>query len=421
MLPNDNLRASLSSRRRFLRSAVMAGAGGLVAGPLLSVLARADAGAGDVITMPFANGQRKLVSNFPGKGQMILLTTRPPQLETPFSVFNESILTPNDRFFVRYHLSQIPTEIDTDSFRVEVKGKVNSPLSLSLDDLKTKFDQVELVAVNQCSGNSRGFTQPRVGGGQSGNGAMGNARWKGVRLKDILNQAGLGAGARQVVFRGLDKPPLDTTPSFAKALDIDHAVDGEVMVAYEMNGEDLPMLNGFPLRLIVPGYYGTYWVKHLHEITVLDEDFVSFWMNPAYRIPDNAGACVDPGTTPGKTTPIARFNVRSFITSQTDGAVVSAGKPLTIRGIAFDGGYGVTEVRFSADGGQTWREATLGTDLGKYSFREWTCSFTPDKPGKYELKCCATNRIGQSQPSSPLWNPTGYMRNVIETVHVAAA
>jgi sulfite dehydrogenase len=416
MLPHDNLRASLSSRRRFLRSAIMAGAGGLVSGPLISALARAD----EVITLPFVNGQRKLVSNFPQKGQMILLTTRPPQLETPFPVFNEGILTPNDRFFVRYHLSQIPTEIDSDAFRVEVKGKVNTPLSLSLGDLKTKFDQVELVAVNQCSGNSRGFSQPRVPGGQLANGAMGNARWKGVRLKDILNQAGLGAGAKQVVFSGLDKPPLETTPAFGKALDVDHALDGEVMVAYAMNGEDLPMLNGFPLRLIVPGYYGTYWVKHLHEITVLDEDFVSFWMNTAYRIPDNAGACVDPGTTPTKTTPIARFNVRSFITSQADGAVVSAGKPLTIRGIAFDGGYGVNEVRFSADGGQTWREAALGADLGKYSFREWTCPFTPDRPGNYELKCCATNRIGQSQPMSALWNPTGYMRNVIETVRVVA-
>src|SRR5215472_13670200 len=129
MLPNKNLRASLSSRRRFLRSAILAGAGGIVSGPLISALAD------EAITMPFANGQRKLVSNFPQKGQMILLTTRPPQLETPFSVFNEGILTPNDRFFVRYHLSQIPTEIDSDTFRVEVNGKVNAPLSLSLDDL----------------------------------------------------------------------------------------------------------------------------------------------------------------------------------------------------------------------------------------------------------------------------------------------
>jgi len=411
---NDRLRRAAFSRRQFLRTAITAGAGGLLSAPLISALAE------DTVTMPFANGERRLVK-FPQKRPLILLTSRPPQLETPFSVFNESILTPNDAFFVRYHLMQIPTEIDSDTFRVEVKGKVNTPLSLSLDDLKKNFDQVELVAVNQCSGNSRGFSQPRVAGGQSGNGTMGNARWKGVRLKDILNKAGVGAGAKQVAFRGLDGPLLETTPAFAKSLDVDHALDGEVMVAYEMNGEDLPMLNGFPLRLVVPGYYGTYWVKHLHEITVLDEDFTSFWMNTAYRIPDNAGACVEPGTTPTKTTPIARFNVRSFITSLTDGGAVSVGQTLKVRGIAFDGGYGIDEVRFSADGGQTWQEAVLGNDLGKYSFREWTCQFTPKTAGAYDLRCCASNRIGQSQPVSPLWNPSAYMRNVIESLHVTAA
>ena len=414
MLPVDKRRPALPSRRQFLRNAIAAGAGGLLSGSIISALAE------DTITMPFANGQRRLVT-FPQKRPMILLTSRPPQLETPFSVFNEGILTPNDAFFVRYHLSQIPTEIDGDAFRVEVKGAVSSPLSLSLDDLKMKFDPVELVAVNQCSGNSRGFTQPRVAGGQLGNGAMGNARWKGVRLKDILNKAGVGAGAKQVSFRGVDRPLLEATPAFAKSLDVDHALDGEVMVAYEMNGQDLPMLNGFPLRLVVPGYYGTYWVKHLHEITVLDEDFKSFWVDTAYRIPDTAGACVEPGTTPAKTTPIARYNVRSFITSLQNGGVIAAGKPVTVRGIAFDGGYGIDEVRFSADGGQTWREASLGADYGKYSFREWTCQFTPQAAGKMELKCCAANRIGQSQPLSPLWNPSGYMRNVVESVHVTAA
>lgn len=411
--PND-LRFVRPSRRWFLRTALAASAGGLLSGPLLSALAD------DTITMPFANGQRRLVK-FPQKRPLILLTSRPPQLETPFSVFNDGILTPNDAFFVRYHLSQIPTEIDTDTFRVEVKGKVNSPLSLSLDDLKTKFEPVELVAVNQCSGNGRGFSQPRVAGGQSGNGTMGNARWKGVRLADILKQAGVAAGAKQVSFQGLDRPPLDTTPVFAKSLDIDHALDGEVMVAYEMNGEDLPMLNGFPVRLVVPGYFGTYWVKHLHKITVLDHDFDSFWMNTAYRIPDNTCACVEPGAPASKTRPIGRYDVRSFITSLTDGGTVSAGKTLVVRGIAFDGGYGIDEVRFSADGGQTWREAVLGKDYGKYSFREWTCEFTPQTTGSYELKCCATNRIGQSQPLSPLWNPSGYMRNVVETIRLTAA
>jgi sulfite dehydrogenase (cytochrome) subunit A len=400
------------SRRGFLRSALLAGAGGMLV-PWSSL-------ADDTVIMPFANGERRMVV-FPQKKPLILLTSRPPQLETPFSVFNQGILTPNDEFFVRYHLAGIPTTIDTDKFQVEVKGNVNTPLSLSLHDLKTQFDPVELVAVIQCSGNGRGFSVPRVPGGQSGNGTMGNARWKGVRLKDILNKAGVEAGAKQVSFRGLDRPVLDTTPAFGKALDVDHALDGEVMVAYEMNGAELPMLNGFPLRLIVPGCYGTYWVKHLHEITVLDQDFDSFWMNAAYRVPDNDCECLPPGTPLGKSRPIGRYNVRSFITSLAAGDKITVGKTVTIRGIAFDGGYGIDTVQFSPDDGQTWKETKLGKDYGKYSFREWTCHFTPKAAGTYQLQSCAANIKGETQPRELHWNPSGYMRNVIETVTVTAA
>jgi DMSO/TMAO reductase YedYZ molybdopterin-dependent catalytic subunit len=402
------------SRRRFLRAAVLAGAAGFVP-PV-----RAESAGDGNVTMPFANGDRRLVK-FPQKRELLLVTMRPPQLETPFSVFNEGLLTPNDAFFVRYHLAQVPTSIDLNEFRLTIKGKVNSLLALSLDDLKAQFEPVELVAVNQCSGNGRAFSNPRVAGGQLGNGAMGCARWKGVRLKDVLNKAGVAGGARQVTFNGLDQPVSEKTPDFVKALEVDHALDGETMLAYEMNGEPLPMLNGYPLRLVVPGYYGTYWVKHLHEITVLDEEFAGFWMKSAYLIPDNAGACVEPGAAPSRTRPIGRYNVRSFITSLTDGDRVEAGQRLTVRGIAFDGGYGIAGVRFSDDGGQTWREATLGRDLGKYAFREWTIPFAAMRAGTYELKACAFNRIGQSQPIEPLWNPPGYMRNVVETVRVTAA
>ena len=217
------------------------------------------------------------------------------------------------------------------------------------------------------------------------------------------------------------RPPVEKTPDFVKALEIDHALDGEVMLAYEMNGEDLPMLNGYPLRLVVPGYYGTYWIKHLHEITVLDEPYTGFWQKTAYRIPNNEGACVEPGGTPTSTIPINRFNVRSFITSVADGATLPRGRETLVRGIAFDGGYGIADVVFSADGGRTWHEAVLGKDLGKYSFREWTFAFTPPEAGPIELKVKATNRIGQSQPPEALWNPAGYMRNVIETVRVNVA
>ncbi len=401
------------NRRSFLRTTVLAGMSGWIAGREAAALAA------ETVTLPFANGARQLVK-FPQKRPLLLLTTRPPQLETPFAVFNEGVFTPNDAFFVRYHHAQIPTSIDPAQFHLQLKGRVNSPLTLALADLKTKFEPVEVAAVNQCSGNSRGLSTPRVAGGQMGHGAMGNARWKGVRLKDLLEKAGVATGAKQVAFNGLDTPVNEKSPDFIKALDVDHALDGEVLLAYEMNGADLPMLNGYPLRLVVPGYYGTYWVKHVNEITVLDENLASFWMNPAYLIPDTAGAGIEPGTTPKKTKPIARCNVRSFITSLADGEKLGVGQPHPLRGITFDGGYGITDVVVSTDGGKVWRATALGKDHGKYSFREWTMPFTPKRAGEIVLQARATNRIGQTQPLEPLWNPAGYMRNVVETVRITA-
>jgi len=401
-------------RREFLKQAGMAGVASALGSPALSALA-----APANVTLPFENGERELVA-FPQKRPLIVLTSRPPQLETPFSVFSEGVLTPNDAFFVRYHWSAIPTEIDPQSYRLKIAGHVNTPLELSLAELKQMGDAVDIVAVNQCSGNSRGYFAPRANGGQLSNGAMGNARWTGVPLKKVLEKAGVKAGAVQVAFNGLDTPPAGDGPDFVKSLNIDHALDGEVMLAWQMNGQDLPMLNGYPLRLVVPGYYGTYWVKHLSDITVLDKSFDGFWVTTAYRIADNVCACVPPGTAPAKTVPINRFNVRSFITSHQDGARLKAGKPVVVKGIAFDGGYGITEVAFSSDGGKSWQAATLGKDLGKYSFREWSASFKPGH-GEHSLMVRAVNRIGQSQPSTALWNAAGYMRNVVETTRVTAA
>jgi DMSO/TMAO reductase YedYZ molybdopterin-dependent catalytic subunit len=401
------------------RRTLLSGAGGALACGALTKLSLPFAAlAEEVVNFPFANGERPLV-RYPGKRLLIRSTSRPPQLETPFAVFNEGVITPNDAFYVRYHLADIPLSIDPDSFRIEVKGKVDRPLSLSLTDLKTGFEPLEIVAVNECSGNGRGFFEPRVAGGQLGNGAMGNARWRGVPLKAVLDNAGVQAGSRQVTFNGLDEPVLPETPDFIKALDIEHARDGEVMIAYSMNGEDLPWLNGYPVRLVVPGYYGTYWVKHLNEITVIDNVYDGFFMKTAYRIPDNSCACTEPGQPAAATVPIKRLDVRSFVTNLADGARVKARIGTLVKGIAFDGGYGITDVLLSTDAGHTWTEAKLGPDLGHYSFREWQ-TMVRFSPGKRELKVRAINRIGQSQPMAPLWNPAGYMRNVVETVRVHA-
>src|SRR5437660_4205776 len=305
-------REPMLDRRELLKRAGMAAIG--AASGLNSIKAFAL----DTVTLPFDNGERPLVK-YPQKRPMIGLTSRPPQLETPFSVFNDGVITPNNAFFVRYHLADIPLNIDPDTFTLEIKGQVEKPLKLSLADIK-RLPSVEIVAVNQCSGNSRGFFEPRVAGGQSGNGAMGNARWRGASLKAVLDLAGVQKTAKQVAFNGLDTAIVDKTPDSVKALDIDVARNGEVMLAYSMNGQDLPMLNGYPVRLVVPGYYGTYWIKHLNEITVLDAPLDNFWMSTAYRIPDNACACVTPGSAPKSTTPINRFDVRSFFTNVSDGA-----------------------------------------------------------------------------------------------------
>ena len=409
-----------STRRRLLATGAGAAAGALAGcalAPASSGGMAAPSAPDGTIELPVANGRRKLAA-YPGKRPMIVLSSRPPQLETPWPVYDEGLITPNDAFFVRYHNSAIPTAIDGDAHVIRIGGNAAAaPFELTVAQLCTQFEPVELVAVNQCSGNSRALFSPRVQGGQLTNGAMGNARWTGVPLKAILARAGIRAQARQVRFDGLDQAVIQG--DFVKSLDLDHALDGEVMVAYRMNGDDLPMLNGYPVRLVVPGYYGTYWMKHLSAIDVIDSVYEGFWMKPAYRIPDNDCACVAPGTTPARTRPIGRFNVRSFITSVADGAQVPAGRELAVRGIAFDGGEGIREVAWSADGGATWRAAQLGDDLGRYSFREFRFGFTP-AAGAHTLLVRAWNRKGDSQPMQALWQPAGYMRNVVESVRISA-
>lgn len=368
--------------------------------------------------LPFDNGRRQLVA-YPEKRPLIVLTSRPPQLETPFDVFNEGIITPNDAFFVRYHLSGIPTAIDGDRHQIKVGGNAcGRPFDITVSELRRFFRPSEIVAVNQCSGNSRGHFTPRVTGGQLSNGAMGNARWVGVPLKALLARAEIKDSARQIVFNGLDTAPFGGG-DFIKSLDIHHAMDGEVMLAYQMNGSDIPMLNGYPVKLIVPGYYGTYWIKHVSEIEIVDNTYEGFWMKPAYRIPDNDCACVEPGKAPQSTRPIGRFVVRSFITSLRDGAQIAAGRDINVRGIAFDGGAGIRDVAYSIDGGRTWREAQLGKELSRYSFREFSFGFTPSR-GDYDLRVRATTRSAETQPYDAKWQPAGYMRNVIESVRVTA-
>ncbi|HVJ53418.1 MAG TPA: molybdopterin-dependent oxidoreductase [Aliidongia sp.] len=404
--------STLSTRRHFLERVGAVGLA-LAAGPALA----------DTVKLPLPGGpeERAITTEFPQKGAMILQRTRPPLLETPFEVFDRGVFTPNDQFFVRWHWAVIPEAVDVGSFRLAVRGHVEKPLSLTLQELTHDLPRVEMAAVNQCSGNSRGYFLPRVPGGQWSNGAMGNAKWMGVRLKDVLDRAGVKAGAVQVRFNGLDEPVVDGAPDFMKSLDIDHARDGEVMVAFAMNGEQLPLVNGFPLRLIVPGWYSTYWIKMLSDIEVLDKPDDNFWMKTAYTIPDTPRADMKPGQTGVKMVPINRMVPRSFVTNLKPGAAVTAGAPTLVRGIAFGGDTGVAKVEFSADGGKSWQEATLGKDEGKYSFRRWETNFTLTGKGEHSLQVRCTNSDGLIQPDVANWNPGAFMRNVVETTLVTAA
>jgi len=371
------------------------------------------------LALPGGPSERQITKAFPQKGAMILQRTRPPLLETPFEVFDKGVFTPNDQFYVRWHWAVIPTEVDVDSFRLRVHGHVNKEMSLALSDILS-LPRVELAAVNQCSGNSRGFFQPRVPGAQWANGAMGNALWTGVRLRDVLDRAGVKAGALEVRLKGMDEPVVPEAPDFMKSLDIDHARDSDVIIAFAMNGQQLPLLNGFPLRLIVPGWYSTYWVKMLNDIEVLDRPDDNYWMKVAYTIPDTPRADMRPGQTGIKTVPINRMVPRSFITNIKPGESVHAGAPTLLRGIAFGGDTGVERVDTSSDGGTSWRPARLGPDAGKYGFRRWESSVTFPAKGPYTLMVRCANSNGVVQPDRPNWNPTGFMRNVIESTPVVA-
>lgn len=399
----DSLVAHTLARRRLLAT----GAFGLAAG----TVALAQGGKFANLLMAGGPEQRPLTSAFPGKGEMILQRNRPPLLETPMGAFDQGVFTPNDRFFVRWHWADIPLDVDADAFRLTITGG-KQPVSLSLAEI-LKMPRISYAAVNQCSGNSRALFDPRVPGAQWAHGAMGNAMWEGVALKTLLEKAGIDPKSTSVRFGGLDKP-LTQVDAFEKSLALDHAMDGEVMVAFAMNGEQLPLLNGFPLRLIVPGWYSTYWVKSLNQIELFAGKDTNFWMAKAYQIPTTANADVPPGTTDFAKEPINAMNVRSWITSTEPGARIPMVASLPVRGIAMGGDVGVKRVEVSADGGKTWRDAKLGEDKGRYSFRRFEADVPIGARGSTTLMSRATSANGAVQPMKANWNPGGYMRNCVE-------
>ncbi len=356
----------------------------------------------------------------PGKRPLIKLSYRPPNYETPVSYF-DSVFTPNDAFFVRYHLADIPETLDAAAWKIKFGGEgATAPVELGLAELKSGFERVEIAAVCQCSGNRRGLSEPHVPGIQWGLGAMGNARWRGVRLKDVLAKVGLRKEAVEIVVKGADSPVLDKTPDFVKSIPVWKALDENTLIAWEMNGKPLPHFNGFPVRLVVPGWTATYWMKHLATVEAVTKPFDGFWVKSAYRIPIGRFPVTQHFLTQMNeaSEPITEMVVNSVVTAPAAGHKAKAGRPLEIRGLAWDGGYGIRHVEVSLDEGKSWREADLGQDYGRFAFRPWNFRFTPMKPGVVTVMAKASNGIGQTQAEALIFNPAGYHNNVIRPLAV---
>src|SRR5438552_3490025 len=337
---------SMSSRRDFLKATaglVLASGGSWMA----SHAHGADATMGPA-ELPEGMLSSSILEALPGKVPLIKKSWRPPNYETPISYFNEEF-TPNNAFYVRYHLSNIP-EVAAASWRLKIGGEaVTTPLELTLDNLKTNYEQVEIAAVNQCSGNRRGMFLPHVSGVEWGLGAMGNAKWKGARLKDVLNKAGLKKEALEIVFDGADSGTFPATPDFVKSIPVWKALDENTLIAWQMNGDALPHWNGFPARIVVPGWTGTYWMKHVTSINAVTKAFDGFWVKSAYRIPTNRFPLVEhfASQMTDANEPITEMVVNSIITNLTPGQKVPIRRAFVVKGVAWDGGRGITGVEVS--------------------------------------------------------------------------
>ena len=405
----------MKNRREFLRASA---AGGL----LIAGGARWGALANAANELPAGTIESAQLVSLPGKLPLIKKSFRPPNFETPVSYLNEAF-TSNNAFFVRYHLAGIPEEIAAAQWRLAIGGEsLEKPLELTYENLTHDFEIVELAALCMCSGNRRGFSQPHVPGVQWGHGAIGNAKWRGVRLRDLLNKAGLKKDAVEIVFNGADAAVSDKTPDFVKSIPVWKAMDENTLVAFAMNGEKLPHWNGYPARIVVPGWTATYWMKHVNTISAIAQPFKGFWMNPAYRIPKGKFPIVDRFVSQETeaNTPITEMVVNSLITGPEAGKKVRHGEPVTIAGIAWDGGYGIATVEISEDEGKFWQPAQLSADLGRYSWRQWSHRITPAKAGQHTVLARASNRAGATQVSELIFNPAGYHNNVVQRVEIDA-
>jgi DMSO/TMAO reductase YedYZ molybdopterin-dependent catalytic subunit len=372
--------------------------------------------------LPDGTREEAVLEALPGKQKLIRLSDRPPNYEAPIDAFRSAV-TPNEQFFIRYHLSDIPSMPALGKWSLKVGGEAaERQMTLSLDDLQKNYQQVEVAAVCQCSGNRRGLSSPHVAGVEWGYGAMGSATWRGPRLKDVLAKVGVKASAIEVWLDGADAPALQTTPDFLKSLPMDKAMADEVIIATSMNGKALPHMNGYPARVVVPGWTATYWMKHVTSIQLSAKPLDSFWMQKAYRVPAGMFPVDRPFPTQDNQTawPITDIVVNSVIADPIDGTRQRAGG-FTVQGVAWDRGHGIKQVEVSLDGGKTWQQASLGKDLGRFAFRAFNLQTGKMPAGNYIVSSRATNNAGETQVDKLKFNPAGYHNNVPQQIAVTVA
>jgi sulfite oxidase len=385
----------MNSRRGFLKQ--------------ISGAAFAAAAAPSIFAWALPQGQSV---EFPGEDGMVLRSFRFVDLESPVEYFN-TWLTPVPHFFVRNHMHE-PSELDAHDWRLSLGGEVDKPLTLSLDDL-SKIETHSVVNTLECAGNGRSLHRPQVPGIQWGKGAVGTARFSGPRLRDVLQRAGVKPTSKHVMFRGLDEVP-GKVPPFIRSIPIEKALDADTLIATHMNGLPLTKHHGFPARALVPGWIGAASCKWLTEIKVLEAEFVGNFMSPGYRLPNQP---VQPGDVvkPEETHPVTALNVKSVIAGPADGSSLSAGK-VSVHGAAWAGEADIAKVEISTDGGATWNPAKLRQEQAHYAWRLWTYDWKPRKSGDYTILSRATDSQARTQPSAPVWNPSGYLYNAVDQVKI---
>jgi DMSO/TMAO reductase YedYZ molybdopterin-dependent catalytic subunit len=361
--------------------------------------------------MTWALPQQQSV-DVPGEDGMILRSFRFFDLETPVEYF-DTWLTPVPHFFVRNHMYE-PVQLDAHEWRLSVGGEVEKPLTLSLADL-SKLETHSVVNTLECAGYGRGFQRPQVPGIQWGKGAVSTARFSGPRLRDVLRRAAVKPTGKHVMFRGLDEVP-GKVPPFIRSIPIEKALDADTLVATHMNGSPLTRHHGFPARALTPGWVGAASCKWLTEIKLLDAEFVGNFMNPAYRFPNQP---VKPGDAvkPEDTHPVTALSVKSVISGPSDGATIKTAK-VAVHGAAWAGEADIAKVEISTDNGATWNPGKLGRDQARYAWRMWSYDWKPAKPSDYTILSRATDSQGRTQPSTPAWNPSGYLYNAVDQVKI---